>query len=389
VRIALVSAPAGQTVHVAELAHALARGGHDVRLYTRRDRPDPPDPAPAAVDVVRVPAGPPQALSQDALLPHMGAFGQWLADTWLAGTWVPDVVHAHFWTSGLAALTARRRSDVPVVLTYHGLGVVERRHQGEPDSSPAGRIGYERILGQRADRVVAQSQDEVRELVEAGVPRRRIVVVPSGVDHRHFAPDGPFVPRDADRPRVLAVGRFVARKGFREIVRAMRRVPDAELVIVGGPPSGGLRADPFARHLRELADTCGIGDRLRLVGAVPRADLPSWYRSGDVLVAAPWHEPVGPVPLEAMACGVPVIGAAVGGLVDTIVDGVCGDLVPPRDPRALGAAIRDLLDDPVRRLSYSAGAVDRARSVYSWESTADRLSAVYAAVQPRTTRVVA
>jgi glycosyltransferase involved in cell wall biosynthesis len=108
--------------------------------------------------------------------------------------------------------------------------------------------------------------------------------------------------------------------------------------------------------------------------------MPQWYRSADVVAAAPWYEPFGLTPLEAMACGVPVVGTAVGGLTDTIVDGHTGELVPPRDPRALGLTLRTLLADPVRRLAYGSAALDRARQCYSWDRAADQLVAVYASV---------
>jgi glycosyltransferase involved in cell wall biosynthesis len=108
----------------------------------------------------------------------------------------------------------------------------------------------------------------------------------------------------------------------------------------------------------------------------------NWYRSADVLVAAPWYDPFGLTPLEAMACGVPVIGTEVGGIAETVVDGLTGDLVPPRDPRALGTAIRRLLSDNVRRFAYATAALDRIRSRYSWKRAAEQLSAVYATVSP-------
>jgi D-inositol-3-phosphate glycosyltransferase len=145
---------------------------------------------------------------------------------------------------------------------------------------------------------------------------------------------------------------------------------------VGGQPDD----EPYARKLRELAARCGVADRVHLTGAVPTEDMPRWYRSADVLAAAPWYEPFGLTPLEAMACGVPVVGTAVGGLIDTVVDEVTGDLVPARDPRALGAALRRLLGDDLRRYSYAAAAADRAGHSYSWRRVATQLAAVYAAV---------
>ncbi len=324
-----------------------------------------------------VPAGPARRVPSDELLPHLGEFGGWLAGAWRHGGWTPDVAHAHFWMSGLATVHAGRRAGVPTVLTYHSLGTVERRHRGVRDAGQPGRIGYERALGRAVDRVVVQCEEELAELVRMGVPRSRMALVPAGVDQAVFRPDGPVAPRDPDRPRILTVGRMVERKGFLDVVRALPAVPDAECVVLGGPPADLLPADTFARRLSALAESCGVADRVRLLGGVPRREMPAWYRSADVLVAAGWHEPFGRVPLEGMACGVPVVGTAVGGIADSIVDGLTGDLVPPRDPRALGAALRRLLADNVRRFTYATAALDRVRSRYSWKRCAEQLGAVY------------
>ena len=363
----------GQNAHVAELAAAIAAQGHAVRVYTRRDDPGlPPVVAMSSgVEVVHVPAGPATVLPKDELMPFIGDFAEWMAADWRTG-WLPDVAHAHFWMSGLAAVTAGRSCDVPVVQTFHALGSVKRRHQGAADTSPAHRIAYERQLGRVADRIVVQCQDEIRELLLLGVPRARMVLIPSGVNTDRFRPDGPAAPRGR-RPRILTVGRLVERKGFEDVIRAMSLVPEAELVIVGGP-------DQYADRLRELAGRCRVADRVTLAGAVPAGEMPSWYRSADVLAAAPWYEPFGLTPLEAMACGVPVVGTAVGGLIDTVVEGVTGDLVPARDHRSLGAALRRLLGDDMRRFSYSAAAADRAANSYSWRRVATQMSALYATV---------
>lgn len=377
----------GQNQHVAELSTALAQLGHDVRVYTRRDDATLPPQVPMGpgVTVEHVPAGPTEPIPKDDLLPYMGGFGQWLGRRWSDGDWAPQVTHAHFWMSGLAALTARSQYRAPVVLTYHALGSVKRRHQGDADTSPPQRIGYERVLGRYADRVIAQCSDEIAELVALGVPRDRISLVPSGVDAEHFAPEGLLAPRTA-RPRIIAVGRMVERKGYADVVRALRWVPDAECLVVGGPRGEELNSDPYARRLRELARRQGVADRVSLVGGVGREEMPRWYRSADVLACAAWYEPFGLTPLEAMACGVPVVAYNVGGFRDTVVDGVTGALVPPRDERALGGALRRLLRDPVRRLAYATAAVDRARTCYSWRRTAEQLQRVYAALADRYTR---
>ena len=206
--------------------------------------------------------------------------------------------------------------------------------------------------------MVAQCRDEVGELVRLGVPRSRMTVVPSGVNLDTFAPLGPAADREPGRPRVLTVGRLVERKGFQTVIRAMAAVPDAECVVVGGPPAGLLETDPYARRLRALAGTCGVADRVRLVGAVPREEMGRWYRSADVLVAAPWYEPFGLTPLEAMACGVPVVGTAVGG--HPRHRGRRGDRRPGAGPRPAAPwppRCGGLLGDRIRRFGYATAAL--------------------------------
>jgi D-inositol-3-phosphate glycosyltransferase len=374
----------GQNLHVAELAAALGERGHQVRVYTRKDSRQLAElvDCGGGVEVVHVPAGPPRSLPKDELLPYMGAFGRWLARAWRTGErtgdWRPDVVHAHFWMSGLAALTARSQYPAPVVQTFHALGSVKRRHQGDRDTSPAQRIGYERVLGRLVDQVIAQCSDEIAELIALGIPRASIRLVSSGVDTRRFRSGGPVALPPYPGGRILSAGRLVERKGYADLIEAMPLVPDAELVIIGGPPQAKLAADPLVRKLRELADRCGVADRVQFVGAVPADQMPAWYRSADLLACPAWYEPFGLTPLESMACGVPVVAYAVGGFTDTVVDHVTGELVRPRDVRALGGSLRGLLADPLRRLEYAAAAVDRARERYSWERAVEQMLAVYA-----------
>jgi glycosyltransferase involved in cell wall biosynthesis len=322
--------------------------------------------------VVHVPAGPAHEVPPDLLLPYMGEFARWLEKHWREGPWTPDIAHAHFWTSGLAAVTAARQVGIPVVQSFHELGAVEMG-----DGTPS-RSGYERALGRAVDRVVAQNQEEVRDLVRIGVPRAHLTVVPPGVDSERFSPEGPAVERDPERPRILSVGKLVERKGFGEVIQAMRYVPGAEVVVVGGPPADQLTADPGASSLRALAERFQVADRFRMVGSVPFRDLPRWFRSADLFLAAEDQEERDV--LEAMACGVPVVGPAVGGLTETVVDGLTGDLVPARDPRALGGALRRLVSDKVRRFAYGTAAIDRARQAYSWKRVAAQVGSVYAAV---------
>ncbi|WP_156688597.1 glycosyltransferase [Mycobacterium sp. Marseille-P9652] len=371
----------GQNVHVAELSSALARRGHDVVVYTRRDDPR----LPVCVDtehgysVVHVPAGPARVLPKDALLQYMYAFGRVLDAHWVAEP--PDVAHAHFWMSGLATGRAARSHRIPTVQTFHALGVVKRTHQGLDDTSPDSRIGLEATIAREADWVTATSTDEVFELVRMGRARSRTSVVPCGVDTDAFTPDGPVAPR-GERTRIVSVGRLVPRKGFETLIRALPRVPEAELLIVGGPRRAALARDGEAQHLHALAAELGVSDRVRLLGGITRAEMPAVLRSADVVACTPWYEPFGIVPLEAMACGVPVVATAVGGIRDTVVDDVTGRLVPPRDAAALADALAPLLGDRRRREAMGRAGRERAHGRYTWDRVAADTERAYERVAP-------
>lgn len=357
----------GQNVYVAELSTALARRGEEVVVHTRRDAPEPPDrvAVPAGFEVDHVTAGPPVRIFKDELLPHMGDFARDLARQWADDP--PDVVHAHFWMSGLAAVMAAHDLGIPVVQTFHALGVVKRRHQGDADTSPDDRVRMERMIGKRASAIAATCSDEVFELVRMGVPRSRISVVPCGVDHDRFCPGGPAWSRSPGSNRIVSLGRLVPRKGVDTAIEALVGLPGTELLVAGGPPAEQLHTDAEVQRLRSRAEELGVAERVRLLGRVGREDVAALLRSADAVVTTPWYEPFGMVPLEAMACGVPVVAAAVGGLTDTVVDGVTGSLVPPRRPDLLVQALRPILADPALRAGYGAAGVDRALCRYTWE----------------------
>jgi D-inositol-3-phosphate glycosyltransferase len=366
----------GQNVHVAALAAGLAARGHDVVVHTRRDDPSPPRRVPLCDGVVvdHVVAGPPVAVPKDELLPHMAAFGRQLASAWTAEP--PDLVHAHFWMSGIASLDGARDLRLPVVQTFHALGTVKRRHQGAADTSPPERLRLEADLVRRVDGVVATCSDEVQELLQMGARRETVDVVPCGVDLRLFTHTGPSLPRNGMR-RLVTIGRLVERKGVDTVIEALAALDDTELLVAGGPEVSRLDDDPHVRRLREVAAHHGVSDRVTFLGQVLREDVPPLLRSADAVVTVPWYEPFGIVPLEAMACGRPVVASAVGGLTDTVAPGVTGELVPPKRPDLLAAALERLLSDELRLLRYGRAAVVRARGRYGWSRIALETERVY------------
>ncbi|MEU2715517.1 glycosyltransferase [Streptomyces sp. NPDC007205] len=369
----------GQNVYVAQVARQLARRGYRVTVYTRRDSASLPDRVTLidGVQVVHVPAGPPAPVPKDELLPHIDEFGACLARQWSQNP--PDVVHSHFWMSGLAALAGARDLGIPVVQTYHALGTVKQRYQGAADTSPPQRLAIEEAVGHECARIIATCSDEVAELKAMGLPEDRISVVPCGVDPDQFAPAARPRPAGARR-RLLSVGRLVPRKGFDRAIRALAGIPDAELLIAGGPEADLLGAEPEAQRLYAVAGEYGVSGRVTLLGGISRARMPRLMAGADLVLSLPRYEPFGIVPLEAMACATPVVATAVGGQLDTVVDGSTGVLVPADDDYDLGAVVRALLADPDRLARYGAAGRQRVLTHYTWDRVADGVAAVYGAV---------
>lgn len=366
----------GQNVHVAALAEALARHGAEVRVYTRRDDARLPATVPFCTGVLvdHIDAGPPCEIEKDALLPFMPAFAQELQERW--SQWRPDVVHAHFWMSGMASLDAAKPLGIPVVQTFHALGAEKRRHQGARDTSPSTRLNTEERIAREAAHVIATASAEAFELVRMGAERSNITVIPCGVDTAHFSVRG-AAERRGSRRRLVCLSRLVERKGIGDVVTALASLPDTELIVAGGPDVRALEADPEARRLREFARAHGVGDRIEFRGRVERSNVPALLRSADAVVCYPWYEPFGIVPLEAMACGVPVVVASVGGLVDSVVDGVTGVHVEPRAPMALAATLQALLRDNDALARLGKAGARRVRERFTWTRIAADSLAVY------------
>jgi glycosyltransferase involved in cell wall biosynthesis len=376
--------PVPQPASVAAHAQALAKLGHRVTIYARRDSRGLPGSAILSprVTVEHVAAGPPAPLTPAELAEHVAPFGDYLAQRWQRNQ--PDLVHAYFWTSGLAALAAIRGGlDVPLVQTFGTLGAA-RRH-GSPAPAQDGRVRMETCIARSAHAVLASTSAEAAELIRMGVPRACVTVVPCGVDTDEFAPEGPVAKRTT-RPRLLAVAPLRHGQGLDVLVRMLARVPGAELVIAGGPARAQLSGDEVYRDLTRLAKRFGVADRLVFTGKVAAGGLPALLRSADLLVSAASDDPLGAVAIAAMACGTPVAAGAVGGLRDAVLDGTTGVLVPPDRPDMLARRVRLLLASPLRVEAFGIAAADRARARYSLERISrETLAAYERCLRPATT----
>ncbi len=371
----------GRTAYVAHLARALAGLGHDVRVLTRRTDRELPDTVSiaAGVTVEHVDAGGPSRLDEHELFPHMEQFAA--AATRRLRRCPASVVHSHFWMSGWAAVAVTEALDIPLVHSFHGLDSVERRCRGTVDTSPTERDGVERHLARGAHRIVATCSDELRELTALGARPERVVVIPAGFDADTFHPrhDGRWfeVRRSGATVRLVAVSRLLASKGLADVLCSLRHLDECSLVVAGGPPAGDLDGDRHHRELRELAGDAGVLDRVRFAGGISPAAVADLHHQSDLFVAAPWYEPFGIAPVEAMGCGLPVVGTAVGGLLDTVIGGGTGTLVPPRDPDALALAIADLARQPELRHELGARAAWRAHRRFTWPVVARAIAEEY------------
>ncbi len=366
----------GQNVYVAELARRLGEMGHQVDVFTRRDSELLPAVVPfgEGVRVVNLPAGPAQSVPKDELFPFMASFRDAFYRFARGEAAAYDLVHANFWMSGWVACEAKRDLGLPFAQTFHALGEIKRREQGENDTSPLERRAVEQRILDEVDLVLATCPAEVEELTTLyNADPSRLTVVPCGVDHRTFRPVDRNMAREllglSERPTVVYVGRLVARKGVDTLVQAFALLPrrlDARLVIVGGEPGGS----PETARLAAFAEDLDISERVCFAGSRPQEDLRHYYGAADLAVSVPHYEPFGMTPLEAMACAKPVVGSRVGGIKTSVADGETGYLVPPRDSEALADRVLRLLPDPALQFRLGHAARRRIEEHYTWERVA-------------------
>ena len=371
--------PDSDDIGLSELTRKLAAHGHQVTVFAQKHQPDLPDQAELhnGVRVKHINAGPVAAGDNQGdagLLERVPAFSGPLRSSWESER--PDVVHALRWTSGLAALAAARDLDIPVVQEFSSLGVTERRDRVKADGAAAARIRLEPAIGRSAAAVVATYSAEASDLANLGVHRSVIRVVPWGVDTDTFTPEGPVAKRNG-RPRLLTAADLNERAPLETLLRALTKVPGAELLIVGGPDRAELPKDSAYVGLARFAGALDISDRVTFTGRVEHSAMPALLRSADLVVSTCQYEPSGTTSLQAMACGTPVIAPPVGGHVDAVVDGTTGILIPPGRPALLAQRIRQLLAHPMLIEAYGVAAADRARSRYSWDRIAGETLAVY------------
>ena len=388
----------GQNVYVANLARELALSGYMVDVFTRRDSPAQAQMVQwrANVRVVHVPAGPAHYIPKEQMLPHMDAFARFVARFARRQDAMYDVVHANFFMSGMVAQHLKQTLGVPFVITFHALGQVRRLAQGAADAFPPERTRIELSLMRDADRIIAECPQDRLDMEQLyGAPGGRIDVAPGGFDPQELWP----VPQRLARQKlglqlgkfiILQLGRMVPRKGIDNVIEALALLRqqtriDATLLVVGGEGKPGSADTPELARLRSLAGHLGVGDHVQFTGRKDRSELRYYYSAADAFVTTPWYEPFGITPVEAMACARPVIGSAVGGIKSTVIDGVTGFLVPPRDPQAVAERLAELRADPALARAMGDEGMRRAFQHYTWRSVARQAGAIYETAAARAT----
>lgn len=378
----------GQNVYVAETAKQLARMGFEVDIFTRSESPRAQRIVRwfPGVRVIHIKAGKETVLPKEQLMQHMPEFRDGMLDFILLQKKKYHLIHAHFFMSAMVAADLKKILNIPFVVTFHALGMIRRIYQGKNDGFPPSRIDVEKSVVREADYIIAECPQDEADLIEHyDADPDKIVVIPCGFNTEEFYPvcrnTARSILRIAENEKVLLqLGRMVPRKGVDNVIRAVSLLKQqgcsCKLVVVGGE-SEMAEDHPEMRRLRRIAEEGGVAGDVIFTGRKDRYALKYFYSAADIFVTTPWYEPFGITPLEAMACGTPVIGANVGGIKFSVADGETGFLVPPADAGALAEKISLLLEDEELCSKMKRNGLKRVNELFTWKRVCDQLNELY------------
>jgi len=388
----------GMNVYVREVTHKLGKLGIHVDVFTRSQDEHVPHvlhDLGYGNRVVHIPAGPEVPLPKQELATHIPQFVQGVADFASSKGIQYDLVHSHYWMSGVAAIDLKSLWGVPFVHMFHTLGLMKNRvARTESEKEGEYRIGGERKVLQQADRIIAATPAELAQLQFLyNADEKKIEIIPPGVDIRHFYP----IPEDEAKEFIgvppcentlLFVGRIEPLKGLDVLLDALYIMRDAGvfedipmcLSVIGGDPQGSdeeLSAE--MQRLQQLRVEHGLEDLVTLLGKRSQDSLPYYYSAAMLVVVPSHYESFGMVALEAMACGTPVVASDVGGLAYLVKHGKTGFTVPAGDPNALAEYLTNLVQDKELQFKLGQQAAEYAKK-YAWEKIVQRLDTVYEAL---------
>jgi len=380
----------GQNVYVAELSEQLVQKGYAVDIYTRKDNStieEMVDWKPH-IRVIHLEAGPQKYIPKERLLGYMDMFTANMLQYIQKHEIEYALIHANFFMSALVAANLKKYLQIPYVVTFHALGLVRKIHQKEKDAFPAERINIEKHVVADADQIIAECPQDREDLItHYGADPTKITIVPCGFNPKEFYSLDKQKARaalniDPNEKIILQLGRMVPRKGVDNVIRAVAKLKEFEtpvrLIIVGGEAdTPDPELTPEIKRLQQIAAEENISDKVVFTGRRGRHILKYYYAASDIFVSTPWYEPFGITPLEAMACGIPVIGANVGGIKYSVADNETGFLVPPHNPDVLAEKIVQLLLDEALYHTMQKNAIKRVHKFFTWSKVATKVHHLY------------
>ena len=385
----------GMNVYVAELTRHLGQMGIHVDVFTRSQDEHVPHVIHSlgyGNRVVHIPAGPEHPLPKKELAEYIPTFADEV-DRFARDKGIQyDLIHSHYWMSGIAAQTLKERWGVPVIQMFHTLGLMKNQIAQSPEEMEGDyRINGEREVITLADKIVAATPAEMSQLLTLyNADKKKIVVIPPGVETSRFYPINADEAKEAieltcKKRMLLFVGRIEPLKGLQNLIRALAVIRKQGhcgrdcycLVVIGGDPDSS--AENMSSEMRKIKSLCkelGMEDLVLFLGKRAQETLPYYYSAADMLIMPSYYESFGMVALEAMACGTPVVASDVGGLHYLVQDGKTGFAVPSGDPEALVDPLNNLMNDAELREKMGRQAAKFARK-YSWELITDEIITVY------------
>jgi mannosylfructose-phosphate synthase len=380
----------GQVMYVLQLSRALAGLGVSVDIFTRRfGAADETEPVGQRVRLVRIPCGGTEFIRKEDLFPHLDEFVDNMERHVAERNLRYDLIHAHYWDAGYAAMKLAERLKLPFIYTAHSLGAWKREQMGgDPEEMErvfkfSRRIHWENEIFRRATAQTVTTIDGMEPYKRLyGFESENVVVIPPGVDVRRFRPEPPAASANVTTPEnyIFALSRIDSNKGLDYLIRAFEHVShasDVQLVIGGGSINARPHETVVRSNLLNLVDSLRLGGRVMFAGYIPDAHLDTFYRNARVFVLPSKYEPFGMTVLEAMACGTPVVATGHGGLRHELTDRKDSLLVDPSDPLALSSAILEILSDDALARRLRDAALKLVKERYSWRSIARQTLSFY------------
>ncbi len=381
----------GQNLYVDQVAKHLSMLGYEIDIFTRWDNHQLPKVInyQNGIRVIHIKAGPVQYIKKELLLSYMHEFTIEMLRFIEEEELTYKLIHANFFMSALVASEIKKELRIPFVVTFHALGKIRRMYQGDKDTFPDTRFTIEKEVCNSADQIIAECPQDKEDLMyHYHASQDKISIIPCGFDPNEVYPLDKHLAKitiglDPHKKYILQLGRIVPRKGIDTVIASFAKLRkktqgQVKLLIVGGEsdePNSSIT--PEIGRLQNIAKALHVATDVIFLGRRSREQLKYVYNAADIFISVPWYEPFGITPLEAMACGTPVIGSRVGGIKFSVIDGKTGFLVEPHDTEMLATKMQELLTNEKLGRSFSENSLKRVNEFFTWKTVASMLSTIY------------